>query len=88
MVNSVKSWKTLSECVLNRVCGIDKTSLSQDEYENLDVEYDVGIDEILPVGKKIMNLNILDKNINFRELEKFPKFWRKIYSTCIDVVLG
>ena len=47
---------------------------------------DVGIDEILPFAKKILNLNILDKKVNFKIFGFFPALWQRLYGTSIDLV--
>ena len=47
---------------------------------------DVGIDEVLPFVKKILNLNILDKKVNFKIFESFPALWQRLYGTSIDLV--
>lgn len=47
---------------------------------------DVGLDEILPFAKKILNLNVLDKKVNFKVFESFPALWQKLYGTSIDLV--
>ena len=47
---------------------------------------DIGVDEVLPFVKKILNLNILDKKVNFKIFESFPALWQKLYGTSINLV--
>ena len=47
---------------------------------------DIGVDEALPFVKKILNLNILDKKVNFKIFGFFPALWQRLYGTSIDLV--
>lgn len=91
MKETTKNWKTLAGYVISRVAGEEKEVLTQAQYDELNVAAaslvkDVDIGEVLPLSKKVMNLNILDKNVNFKEFEKFPIVWQKLYSVSMDVV--
>jgi hypothetical protein len=86
-----KDWKSLCGYVVGKVSGeIDeKLSIEQiDEINKIAVKIakDAGIDEVLPFAKKVMNLDILDKKVNFKIFEEYPAVWHKLYATSIDVV--
>ena len=91
MKETTKNWKTLAGYVISRVAGEEKEVLTQTQYDELNtaaiaLAKDADIGEVLPLSKKVMNLNILDKNVNFKEFEKFPIVWQKLYSVSMDVV--
>ena len=86
-----KDWKSLCGYVVGRVAGENDEKLSNDEIDEINkvaikIAKDAGIDEVLPFAKKVMNLNILDKKVNFKIFETYPTVWHKLYSTSIDVV--
>ena len=87
----VKSWKDLSGFVYDRVSGRDKTDFSDEDWELINREgsklvKDIGVDEISPKAKKLMELNILDKNVNFKVFEKIPAIWAAFYKNSIKIV--
>ena len=92
MINGKEmSWKSICDLVCDRVAGKNNDDLSEADYEKINARSvelvdEVGVDEILPYAKKFMNMNILDKNVDFKQLENFPVVWHKIYSTSVDVV--
>ena len=86
-----KDWKSLCGYVVGKVAGEIDDKLSNDEIDEINKEAikiakDAGIDEVLTFAKKVMNLNILDKKVNFKIFETYPAVWHKLYSTSIDVV--
>lgn len=90
-VTEIKTWKDLSGFVSDRVSGIDKSEISDDDWVILDknakeILVDVGADEIQNKAKKLMNVNILDKNTDFKFFEKVPNIWRAYYTTSIGLV--
>jgi hypothetical protein len=91
MVNGESSWKEIADFIYEGMSGQTKISLEEKDYEVinkrlLEISKDVGLDEVLPFSKKVMNLNILDKANDFSLLEKFPIFWKKVYGLSIDLV--
>lgn len=91
MINGELTWKSILELVFDRVSGKNKEVLSETDYDKVnqasaELVDKVGLDEVLPCTKKFLNLNVLDKNVNFKELERFPIVWQKVYGTAIDVV--
>lgn len=86
-----ESWKSLSGFIFDRVSGENKDIFTDEEYESININArkilkDVGNDLIVAQAKKIINLNILDKNVSFDIFEKLPSVWKKYYSLSIDVV--
>jgi len=86
-----KDWKSLCGYVVGKVAGEIDEKLSDEQIDEINKEAiklvkDVGIDEVLSFAKKVMNLNILDKKVNFKIFEEYPAVWHKLYSTSIDVV--
>ena len=86
-----KDWKSLCGYVVGKVAGDKDEKLSNDEIDEINkvaikIAKDAGIDEVLPFAKKVMNLNILDKKVNFKIFETYTAVWHKLYSTSIDVV--
>ena len=86
-----KNWKSLAGYVVGRVAGEETEELTQTQYDEINkaskpLAEGAGIDDVLTVSKKVMNLNILDKKVNFKEFSKFPIIWQKIYSVSMDVV--
>ena len=87
----IESWNSFSNFVIERVSGVNSEDLTQAEIDEINeasvkLVKDVDIGSIIPKAKKLANLNILDKKVNFKELEKFPYFWYTIYPVEIDVV--
>ena len=85
-----RTWKELAESVVAMVMG-EKELPNDEGFENLNSEIneiigDVGIDELLPYTKKLLNLNIVNKGVNFKILEKLPVFWRAVYDLSINLV--
>lgn len=84
------TFKELAKDVLDMVIG--ESPIPNEEVSakiNADIAEkgkDVGLDEILPFAKKILNLNVLDKKVNFKVFESFPALWQKLYGTSIDLV--
>ena len=84
------TFKELAKGVLDMVIG--ESPIPNEEVSakiNADIAEkgkDVGLDEILPFAKKILNLNVLDKKVNFKVFESFPALWQKLYGTSIDLV--
>lgn len=90
-VTEIKTWKDLNGFVFDRLTGVDASDVSEDEWSLLDktaapILNDTSIDEIQSKVKKIMNLNILDKNVNFKFFEKIPNIWAAYYSTAIGMI--
>lgn len=91
MVNGEMNWKDLSGYVFDRIVGKNVDKLSDEDCERLDrraaaLLKEIDVVELLPMVENVMNLNILDKNIKFKELERFPSVWQKIYAIAIDIV--
>lgn len=84
------TFKELARDVLDMVIG--ESPIPNEEVSakiNADIAEkgkEVGLDEILPLAKKILNLNVLDKKVNFKVFESFPALWQKLYGTSIDLV--
>ena len=77
---AVQNWENLSDFIFARVSGADKSPLSESDYELLNKEgnnviKNIAIDELFVETKKIMNLNILDKDVDFSFFEKVPNLW-------------
>ena len=77
---AVQNWENLSDFIFTRVSGADKSPLSESDYELLNKEgnnviKNIAIDELFAETKKIMNLNILDKDVDFSFFEKVPNLW-------------
>lgn len=90
-VTEIKTWKDLSSFVFDRLIGVDKSEVSDEEWETLNknslpILNNVSIDEVQSKAKKVMNVNILDKNINFKFFEKIPNVWNTYYWTSIGIV--
>lgn len=90
-VTEIKTWKDLNGFVFDRLTGVDKSEVSDEEWETLNknslpILNDVNIDEIQSKAKKVMNVNILDKNVNFKFFEKIPNVWNAYYWTSIGMV--
>lgn len=84
----VSNWKDLSGFIFDRATGVNKDVISDDEWAQLDKDAvgimgEVGNDEIQAKAKKIMNLNILDKNVDFKFFQKIPNVWALYYTNCI-----
>lgn len=91
VTEAVKDWNNLSTFVVNRVSGEDTTELSQEDIEkinaaSLELAKDADIGIFIAKAKKLMNLNILDKKVNFKVFEQFPYMWQMLYSKSIDIV--
>lgn len=85
-----RTWKELAESVVAMVMG-EKELPNDEGFESFNSEInevigEIGIDELLPYTKKLLNLNILNKNVNFKILEKLPAFWRAVYDLSINLV--
>lgn len=86
-----KDWKSLCGYVVGKVAGENNEKLSNEQVDEINkvaikIADDAGIDEVLTFAKKVMNLNILDKKVNFKIFEEYPAVWHKLYATSIDVV--
>jgi len=84
------TFKELAKDVLDMVIG-ESPILNEEVSAKINADIaekgkDVGLDEILPFAKKILNLNVLDKKVNFKVFESFPALWQKLYGTSIDLV--
>ena len=82
---AVKSWKELSTFIYERVSGVDKSPLREEDYELLEKEggkiiSERGVDEVVAKAKKIANLNILDKNVDFKFFENVPTIWSAYFN--------
>jgi hypothetical protein len=84
------TFKELAKDVLDMVIGESPIPNEEESAKiNADIAEkgkDVGLDEILPFAKKILNLNVLDKKVDFKIFESFPALWQKLYGTSIDLV--
>ena len=81
---AVQNWRNLSDFIFARVSGADKSSLSESDYELLNKEgnhviKNITIDELFAETKKIMNLNILEKDVDFSFFDKVPNLWSVYY---------
>ena len=84
------TFKELAKDVLDMVIG-ECPIPNDEECAEINAEIaekgkDIGVDEILPFVKKILNLNILDKKVNFKIFESIPALWQKLYGTYINLV--
>lgn len=84
------TFKELAKDVLDMVIG-ESPIPNEEESAKINADIvekgkDVGVDEILPLAKKILNLNVLDKKVNFKIFETFPALWEKLYGISIDLV--
>lgn len=87
---AVESWKNLGSFIFDRISGFDKEPLSDEDWELIDREgskilSEKGLGDIMPKVKKILGVNILDKNTDFKFLEKIPHVWKAIYTAMIDI---
>ena len=83
------TFKELAKDVLDMVIG-ECPIPNDEECAEINAEIaekgkDIGVDEV-PFVKKILNLNILDKKVNFKIFESFPALWQKLYGTSINLV--
>lgn len=81
---AVQNWRNLSDFIFARVSGADKSSLSESDYYLLNKEgnniiKNIAIDELFAETKKIMNLNILEKDVDFSFFDKVPNLWSVYY---------
>lgn len=86
-----KTWKELADEVLLMMTGEKSIPTNEDEITAMNVAFEtkakeLGIDSTLPFSKKVLNLNILDKKVNFKVLELFPALWKTVYATSMDYV--
>ena len=84
------TFKELAKDVLDMVIG-ECPIPNDEECAEINAEIaekgkDIGVDEVLPFVKKILNLNILDKKLNFKIFENFPALLQKLYGTSINLV--
>ena len=84
------TFKELAKDVLDMVIG-ECPIPNDEECAEINAEIaekgkDIGVDEVLPFVKKILNLNILDKKVNFKIFESFPALWQRLYGVSIDLV--
>ena len=84
------TFKELAKDVLDMVIGEspipDEEQCARMDANIAEKAKDIGLDEILPLSKKILNLNILEKNVNFKIFEYFPTLWRLLSKAAIDLV--
>ena len=84
------TFKELAKDVLDMVIG-ECPIPNDEECAEINAEIaekgkDIGVDEVLPFVKKILNLNVLDKKVNFKIFGFFPALWQRLYGTSIDLV--
>ena len=84
------TFKELAKDVLDMVIG-ECPIPNDEECAEINAEIaekgkDIGVDEVLPFVKKILNLNILDKKVNFEIFGFFPALWQRLYGVSIDLV--
>ena len=84
------TFKELAKDVLDMVIG-ECPIPNDEECAEINAEIaekgkNIGVDEVLPFVKKILNLNILDKKVNFKIFGFFPALWQRLYGTSIDLV--
>lgn len=84
MTKDLLTWKAISESVLAAVNG--NGDCDYEAVERTVNSKKFGIDQVLPLAKKIMNLNILDRKVNFEVFENLPTLWKMILGTAADVV--
>ena len=89
MVNNKSSWKDVAEFVCAKITNGKKGDFTENEIKvinEVSANSELGVDQILPYAKKLLNVNILDKNVDFTFVEQVPEFWNKIYSVSMDYV--
>lgn len=90
-IKDVKDWNSLRTFVYDVVSGVDKRLFSDEQLSNLN---HVGAKILLNVGEKdvaeavnqIMELNILNKNVNFKVFDSLPAIWMVYYHSSIKAV--
>lgn len=91
MVKQIKSFKDGAEFIYNQVTGVNRVKLSDEEYEKIDLKYyeylmNTDMNLIYPKVKKILGLNILHDDVDFRIFDKMPKTWGIYCNLGISVV--
>lgn len=89
-MEATKNWETLNSFVYNRVSGKDKSKLTEEDYDTLNKEVskmvkDFDIKTMSKDVKKIMELNILNKNVSFDIFDKVPPLWYAYYGTSMII---
>lgn len=85
----VTNFKEVGETLISLIYG--DVQYNDEQLENFDNESypiikDTSRDLIMGKMRKIMDINILDKKVNFSVFEKLPKCWKILYTMCIDTI--
>lgn len=88
----IKNWKTLSTFVYDLISGKDDSYYKDEDFLELNevadgVLNELGDADLYSSVNKIMNLNILDKNVRFDLFEKLPAVWNRYFPVADKVVI-